>query len=127
MAEAIHEALTMPAKQREENQAKLHRYVWKHTAAFWGSSFVNELKVRAAWREPGHPRGAGGGADAHPATAAPLRFGVGSQRASEANERRDYLPRLNVQRVHEQFLRSFQLRVRGAPEASPRGHRVRRA
>ena len=79
MALAIYEALTMPADVRAANQAKLLRYVRKHTAAFWGASFVAELK-----------------------------------RASEANERRDYLPRLNVNRVRELFARAQRLRVRAA-------------
>ena len=79
MALAIYEALTLPADVRAANQAKLLRYVRKHTAAFWGASFVAELK-----------------------------------RASEANERRDYLPRLNVNRVRELFARAQRLRVRAS-------------
>lgn len=43
-AEALYEAVTMPAEQRAANQAKLFRYVNKHTAAYWGLSFVNDLK-----------------------------------------------------------------------------------
>lgn len=44
MAEAIHEAVTMSPAQRESNHHKLYRYVTKYTAAYWGESFVNELK-----------------------------------------------------------------------------------
>lgn len=44
VADAIHEALTMPSDTRKANFEKLSRYVGKHTASWWGSSFVNELK-----------------------------------------------------------------------------------
>jgi len=43
MAEAIHEALTMPAERRETNHNKLFKYVTKYTSSFWGTSFVQEL------------------------------------------------------------------------------------
>ncbi|KAI9334963.1 glycosyltransferase family 20-domain-containing protein [Obelidium mucronatum] len=43
MAEAMYDALTMPAKQKESNYEKLNRYVTKYTAARWGTTFVNEL------------------------------------------------------------------------------------
>ena len=46
MAQAIYEALTMSPVARAANHAKLVRYVRKHTAAFWGSTFVAELRVR---------------------------------------------------------------------------------
>ncbi|PWN51303.1 Alpha,alpha-trehalose-phosphate synthase [Violaceomyces palustris] len=42
VSDAIHEALTMPTKLRRENFEKLSRYVHKHTASWWGLSFVNE-------------------------------------------------------------------------------------
>lgn len=45
LANAIHEAVTMPEDIRKSNYEKLYRYVTKYTAAYWGSSFVNELRV----------------------------------------------------------------------------------
>lgn len=33
--EAIHQALTMPADEREDNHRKLYRYVSQYTAAHW--------------------------------------------------------------------------------------------
>ncbi|KAJ2767467.1 Trehalose-6-P synthase/phosphatase complex synthase subunit, partial [Coemansia nantahalensis] len=44
VSDALHQALSMPAEQREANFNKLHRYVTKHTAAYWGLSFIGELK-----------------------------------------------------------------------------------
>lgn len=44
VAQAIYEALTMRAEDRAANQKRLYRYVLKHTAAFWGVSFVAEMK-----------------------------------------------------------------------------------
>lgn len=44
VSDAIHEALTMPGNVRRENFEKLSRYVHKHTATWWGLSFVNDLK-----------------------------------------------------------------------------------
>ncbi|GAK62236.1 glycosyltransferase family 20 protein [Moesziomyces antarcticus] len=44
VSDAIHEALTMPTNVRRENFEKLSRYVKKHTASWWGLSFVNDLK-----------------------------------------------------------------------------------
>ncbi|PWN22882.1 Alpha,alpha-trehalose-phosphate synthase [Microstroma glucosiphilum] len=44
VADAIHEALTMPSETRRANFEKLSGYVGKHTASWWGSSFVNELR-----------------------------------------------------------------------------------
>lgn len=43
MANAIHDAVTMSAEQREANYKKLERYVFKYTSAWWGQSFVAEL------------------------------------------------------------------------------------
>ncbi|KAI9842220.1 MAG: Trehalose-6-P synthase/phosphatase complex synthase subunit [Thelocarpon superellum] len=43
LANAIHEAVTMPDEQRAINYQKLERYVTKYTSAFWGESFVAEL------------------------------------------------------------------------------------
>jgi trehalose 6-phosphate synthase len=43
MANAIHDAVTMSAEQREANFKKLERYVFKYTSAWWGQSFVSEL------------------------------------------------------------------------------------
>lgn len=44
LANAIHEAVTMPKETRQSNHQKLYRYVTKYTAAYWGVSFVNELR-----------------------------------------------------------------------------------
>ncbi|TRM69951.1 glycosyltransferase family 20 protein [Schizophyllum amplum] len=43
VADAIHEAVTMDAETRAENQRKLFKYVDKYSAAFWGSSFIKEM------------------------------------------------------------------------------------
>jgi trehalose 6-phosphate synthase len=43
VADAIHEAVTMPADVRAENHRKLFKYVNKYSAAFWGSSFIKEM------------------------------------------------------------------------------------
>ncbi|KAK3939375.1 glycosyltransferase [Diplogelasinospora grovesii] len=43
LANAIHDAVTMSAEQREANYRKLERYVFKYTSAWWGQSFVTEL------------------------------------------------------------------------------------
>lgn len=43
MANAIHDAVTMSAEQREANFKKLERYVFKYTSAWWGTQFVAEL------------------------------------------------------------------------------------
>jgi HAD superfamily hydrolase (TIGR01484 family) len=44
LANAIHEAVIMPPDIRKVNHQKLYRYVTKYTAAYWGVSFVNELR-----------------------------------------------------------------------------------
>lgn len=44
VADAINEALTMPSDTRRLNFDKLSGYVGRHTASWWGSSFVEELK-----------------------------------------------------------------------------------
>ncbi|KAJ2159406.1 Trehalose-6-P synthase/phosphatase complex synthase subunit [Coemansia sp. RSA 552] len=41
---ALHQALSMPPDQRGANFNSLYRYVTKHTAAYWGVSFITELK-----------------------------------------------------------------------------------
>ncbi|EXJ73415.1 alpha,alpha-trehalose-phosphate synthase [UDP-forming] 1 [Cladophialophora psammophila CBS 110553] len=43
LAGAIQEAVTMSPEHRAINYAKLHKYVFKYTSAFWGQSFVAEL------------------------------------------------------------------------------------
>src|ERR1700733_539414 len=43
VADAIHEAVTMPADTRAENHRKLFKYVTKYSSAFWGSSFIKEM------------------------------------------------------------------------------------
>ena len=43
VADAIHEAVTMPEELRAENHWKLFKYVTKYSAAFWGTSFVKEM------------------------------------------------------------------------------------
>ncbi|KAJ1932639.1 Trehalose-6-P synthase/phosphatase complex synthase subunit, partial [Linderina macrospora] len=44
VADALHQALSMPAAQREANFKTLYKYVNKHTAAYWGMSFIGELR-----------------------------------------------------------------------------------
>jgi trehalose 6-phosphate synthase/phosphatase len=46
LAQAIYDAVVMPEDVRKANHQKLYRYVTKYTAAYWGLSFVNELRVR---------------------------------------------------------------------------------
>ncbi|KAJ2907679.1 Trehalose-6-P synthase/phosphatase complex synthase subunit [Coemansia aciculifera] len=49
VAGALTQALEMPPAQREASFRTLHRYVAKHTAAYWGTSFIAELtRVRQA-------------------------------------------------------------------------------
>ncbi|KAF8273298.1 alpha-trehalose-phosphate synthase TPS1 subunit [Lactarius quietus] len=49
VADAIHEAVTMPAETRAENHRKLFKYVTKYSAAFWGTSVMKEmLKIPAS-------------------------------------------------------------------------------
>jgi len=43
LADAIHEAVTMDMETRQKNQKKLFKYVNKYSAAYWGTSFVNEM------------------------------------------------------------------------------------
>ncbi|CAM6032021.1 unnamed protein product, partial [Sphagnum compactum] len=43
LANAFHQALTIPPDIRASNHAKLFRYVSKHTSAYWGSQFISEL------------------------------------------------------------------------------------
>ncbi|RPA98804.1 glycosyl transferase [Choiromyces venosus 120613-1] len=43
LANAIHEAITMPPNRREANHKKLYEYVTKYTSSFWGQTFVGEL------------------------------------------------------------------------------------
>lgn len=47
VANAIHDALTMPVDERMSRHEKLRRWVEKHTASYWGTSFVEELKSAA--------------------------------------------------------------------------------
>lgn len=47
VANAIHDALTMPVDERTGRHEKLRRWVEKHTASYWGTSFVEELKSAA--------------------------------------------------------------------------------
>lgn len=44
LAEAVHEALTLPQRERELRHGKLFHYVNKHTASFWAHSFVSQLQ-----------------------------------------------------------------------------------
>lgn len=44
LADAIYEAVTMPDETKKSNHQKLFRYVNKYTAAYWGVSFVDELR-----------------------------------------------------------------------------------
>ena len=81
VADAIHEAVTMPAATRAENHRKLFKYVQKYSAAFWGSSFIREmarLKVEgggadhnAEAKEEVKVKMNGGSGEAIPAVATP--------------------------------------------------------
>lgn len=44
LASAYQEAVTMSEEQKALNFSKLDKYVSKYTSAFWGQSFVSELK-----------------------------------------------------------------------------------
>ncbi|KAJ1727456.1 Trehalose-6-P synthase/phosphatase complex synthase subunit [Coemansia biformis] len=44
VSDALNQALSMPADQREANFNTLYRYVTKYTAAYWGMSFIGELQ-----------------------------------------------------------------------------------
>ncbi|PVZ98384.1 hypothetical protein BB558_004296 [Smittium angustum] len=44
VAETLHKALSMSAEVKASNYEKMSRYVNKHTAAYWGVSFVSALK-----------------------------------------------------------------------------------
>nr|BAO72964.1 trehalose-6-phosphate synthase2 [Moniliella megachiliensis] len=43
VADSIYEALTMPLETRSKNVAQLRAYVDKHTAQWWGSTYVRDL------------------------------------------------------------------------------------
>lgn len=63
VADAIHEAVSMPTEVRAENHRKLFKYVNKYNAAFWGTSFVREMLKIAPGSEgaviPGDKAGQG--------------------------------------------------------------------
>ncbi|KAJ8110757.1 hypothetical protein OPT61_g6484 [Boeremia exigua] len=44
LADSIHDAVTMGDEQRNLNYQKLSKYVRKYTSAWWGESFVKELR-----------------------------------------------------------------------------------
>ncbi|KAJ1739785.1 Trehalose-6-P synthase/phosphatase complex synthase subunit [Coemansia sp. RSA 1086] len=44
VADAMNQALSMSAEQRAANFNMLYKYVTKYTAAYWGVSFISELK-----------------------------------------------------------------------------------
>ena len=44
LADSIHDAVTMGDEQRKLNYQKLSKYVRKYTSAWWGESFVKELR-----------------------------------------------------------------------------------
>lgn len=44
LASALHEALTLPERERRLKHQRLFQYVKKHTAAYWAQSFVKELQ-----------------------------------------------------------------------------------
>ncbi|KAK9480040.1 glycosyl transferase [Lipomyces japonicus] len=48
LADAIFDAMTMSEDTRNLNQQKLFKYVSKYTSAYWGESFVNEMKRLSA-------------------------------------------------------------------------------
>ncbi|KPI43050.1 Alpha,alpha-trehalose-phosphate synthase [UDP-forming] 1 [Cyphellophora attinorum] len=51
LAHALQDAVTMSPEVRSQNYAKLSKYVNKYTSAFWGMSFVDELKRISAHGE----------------------------------------------------------------------------
>eukprot|EP00871_Galdieria_phlegrea_P000041 jgi/Galph1/1037/GphlegSOOS_G5765.1 len=51
LATAIHEALSMPKREREMKHWKLFRYVTTHTAEYWAKSFIQELQNVVRHRE----------------------------------------------------------------------------
>jgi len=55
VADAIHEAVTMDAETRAENNRKLFKYVQKYSAAFWGTSFVREMGKITVDTDKGEP------------------------------------------------------------------------
>ncbi|EIW84045.1 glycosyltransferase family 20 protein [Coniophora puteana RWD-64-598 SS2] len=63
VADAIHEAVTLPTDTRAENHRKLFKYVNKYSAAFWGSSFIKEMgRIRIDnGSGSSEPNGAGAG------------------------------------------------------------------
>ncbi|KAK9457854.1 glycosyl transferase [Dipodascopsis uninucleata] len=44
LADAIYDAMTMPEDLKDKNHQLLFKYVSKYTSAYWGESFVNEMK-----------------------------------------------------------------------------------
>ncbi|KXJ90260.1 trehalose-6-phosphate synthase 1 [Microdochium bolleyi] len=59
LANAIHDAVTMSAEQRQINYKKLEKYVFKYTSAWWGQTFVKELLKVSNSLEDGHGHVAG--------------------------------------------------------------------
>ena len=41
---ALYDSLTLPEEKRIANYSTLYKYISKYTSAFWGESFVAELK-----------------------------------------------------------------------------------
>ena len=55
VADALYEALTLPADTAAANEQNLLSYVQKYTASHWGQTFVAELQVLAAPCYPSNP------------------------------------------------------------------------
>ncbi|QRV75072.1 glycosyltransferase family 20 protein [Ceratobasidium sp. AG-Ba] len=64
VADAIHEAVTMPPEVRAENHKKLFKYVNKYSAAYWGTSFVGEMSRLNTSQPQATPRNLAGEAPA---------------------------------------------------------------
>lgn len=43
VADAIHQAVTMPDDEREIRHNRLFKYIAKYTASYWGEVFIKEL------------------------------------------------------------------------------------
>ena len=48
IAEALHQALTLPAEERRERWGKMAQAVWRNTAARWARGFLTELEGKHA-------------------------------------------------------------------------------
>ncbi|KAI9357608.1 glycosyltransferase family 20-domain-containing protein [Zopfochytrium polystomum] len=52
LSNSYYEAVTLSEETREANHQNLYRYITKHTASHWGSTFVNELQTMVQGFDP---------------------------------------------------------------------------